>query len=262
MVLATGEPPVPNGGAYGPPQPQPFRQGGGGAQPQYGAPAGPQPTFNQGGQQEQQQYGAPPAGAPQPTFNQGGQPDQQQYGAPGQSLGRGAPSPFGQPQNSHGGIGGPVPQQGFGQQQPQRTSQPGPVNREPQPFYGQPGQEPDQQYGQPDRPEEGGKIHKHIYVHVAPDEPTEPKQQRERRPPPQPEKHYKILFIKAPSASAGGDEEIQLPPPPEQKTLVYVLLQKPNFGPGGLSIATPKPTKPSKPEVRAINYAINVSRIC
>jgi len=253
LALAAGEPPVPS--SYGAPaQPQPVFRGGGGG----GGGGGGQSLFGSG--VGSQQYGAP--AVPQPAFNQ--QPQQQpQYGAP---VGGGAsPSLFNQPQQ---GYSQPL-QQSF--EQPQRTSPPGPI-QQPQTFYGQPGggsggpsqqyqpgQDQQQQQGgyqqdQQQQQQGGGQIHKHIYVHVAPSEPEEPKQPRERKPAPAPEKHYKILFIKAPSPSLNGEDEIQLPPPPEQKTLVYVLLQKPNLGPGGLNIATPKPTKPSKPEVYFIRY--------
>lgn len=42
----------------------------------------------------------------------------------------------------------------------------------------------------------GGQIHKHVFVHVAPEEPPEPRRARPYKPPPEPEKHYKIIFIK------------------------------------------------------------------
>lgn len=43
----------------------------------------------------------------------------------------------------------------------------------------------------------GGQIHKHVFVHVAPEEPPEPRRARPYIPPSQ-EKHYKIIFIKVP----------------------------------------------------------------
>ena len=45
----------------------------------------------------------------------------------------------------------------------------------------------------------------------------------------------------------------QLAPPPETKTLVYVLVKKPEPLPP-IHIPTPAPTKPSKPEVYFIRY--------
>lgn len=77
-----------------------------------------------------------------------------------------------------------------------------------------------QSYGAP----AGGQVHKHIYVHVAPDFPIE-RTVRPYKPHPPPEKHYKILFIKAPTPPPQEQQEIELPPQPEQKTLVYVLIR-------------------------------------
>ncbi|KAJ9574294.1 hypothetical protein L9F63_026060, partial [Diploptera punctata] len=47
--------------------------------------------------------------------------------------------------------------------------------------------------------------------------------------------------------------EIALPPPDEQKTLIYVLVKKPEEAPE-INIPTPAPTTPSKPEVYFIRY--------
>ncbi|XP_021946928.1 extensin [Folsomia candida] len=117
--------------------------------------------------------------------------------------------------------------------------------------YGLPPQQsaPSSGYGAPS----GGQIHKHVFVHVAPDEPPEPRPSRPYKPPPPPEKHYKILFIKAPTPPPQEQQEIDLPPFPEQKTLVYVLLKKPPPVPE-VKINPAPPTKPSKPEVYFIRY--------
>lgn len=180
-----------------------------------------------------QSYGAPAAA--QPVFRQASAP-QSQYGAPQQQQQYSAPAPQQAPQQYSAPA--PAPQSSYGSPAPQQHHAPAP-----------------QQYNAPEEqaPQEGGKIHKHVYVHVAPDEEPEFRAQRPKKPAPAPEKHYKILFIKAPSASPGGDEEIQLPPAPETKTLVYVLLKKPEFA-GGINFATPAPTQPSKPEVYFIRY--------
>jgi hypothetical protein len=99
------------------------------------------------------------------------------------------------------------------------------------------------------------KVHKHVYVHVAPDEPVEEtKVAKSPKPKLIPEKHYKILFIKAPTPTPYVAPEIpEVPPPPETKTLVYVLLKKPDPTPA-IVLTTPAPTKPSKPEVYFIRY--------
>jgi hypothetical protein len=92
-----------------------------------------------------------------------------------------------------------------------------------------------------------------VFVHVAPNEPPEPKPVRPYRPQPQPEKHYSIIFIKAPTPPPHEQQEIELPPLPEQKTLVYVLLRKPDPRPE-VKINPAPPTKPTKPEVYFIRY--------
>ncbi|XP_049543300.1 uncharacterized protein LOC125955961 [Anopheles darlingi] len=95
-------------------------------------------------------------------------------------------------------------------------------------------------------------IQKHIYVHVPPPEPEEVRIQR----PIQlaaPQKHYKIIFIKAPSAPAYQAPQIPLQPQNEEKTLVYVLVKKPDEQ-QDIVIPTPAPTQPSKPEVYFIKY--------
>jgi hypothetical protein len=187
-------------------------------------------------------YGAPGSGA-QPVFRQQqghsqSAPQSSQYGAPQQFN---APSPQAAPQQYNAPA--PQAQQQYNAPAPQAQQQ-----------YNAPAPQAQQGYNAPqEQAQEGGKIHKHVYVHVAPDEEPEHHAQRPRKPQPAPEKHYKILFIKAPSTSAGDGEEIQLPPLPETKTLVYVLLKKPEFA-GGINFATPAPTQPSKPEVYFIRY--------
>uniref|UniRef100_A0A182FIQ6 DUF243 domain-containing protein n=1 Tax=Anopheles albimanus TaxID=7167 RepID=A0A182FIQ6_ANOAL len=68
-----------------------------------------------------------------------------------------------------------------------------------------------------------------------------------------PQKHYKIIFIKAPSAPAYQAPQIPLQPQNEEKTLVYVLVKKPDEQ-QDIVIPTPAPTQPSKPEVYFIKY--------
>lgn len=73
-------------------------------------------------------------------------------------------------------------------------------------------------------------MQKHVTVHVAPPEAPEPRPNRPQQPLPNPDKHYQIIFIKAPTPAQQEGQEIELPPAPEQKTLVYVLLKKPEPG--------------------------------
>jgi len=70
---------------------------------------------------------------------------------------------------------------------------------------------------------------------------------------PPPQKHYKIVFIKAPSPPAPTAPVIPQFPQNEEKTLVYVLVKKPEEQPE-IIIPTPAPTQPSKPEVYFIRY--------
>lgn len=68
------------------------------------------------------------------------------------------------------------------------------------------------------------------------------------------QKHYKIIFIKAPSTPNYNQQIIQqLAPQTEEKTLVYVLSKKPEYtAPEILSTKAAAP--PSKPEVYFIKY--------
>lgn len=69
----------------------------------------------------------------------------------------------------------------------------------------------------------------------------------------QKQKHYKIIFIKAPSAPAYQAPVIPAQALNEEKTLVYVLVKKPDEQ-EDVVIPTAAPTKPSKPEVYFIKY--------
>lgn len=95
-------------------------------------------------------------------------------------------------------------------------------------------------------------VQKHIYVHVPPPEPEEHVSQRVTQFRPA-QKHYKIVFIKAPTPPTPTAANIQLPGQDEQKTLIYVLVKKPDEA-EALNIQQPAPTQPSKPEVYFIKY--------
>lgn len=68
-----------------------------------------------------------------------------------------------------------------------------------------------------------------------------------------PQKHYKIIFIKAPAPPAPVAPVIPAQAQNEEKTLVYVLVKKPDEQPD-ITIPTAAPTQPSKPEVYFIKY--------
>lgn len=70
---------------------------------------------------------------------------------------------------------------------------------------------------------------------------------------PIPKKHYKIIFIKAPTPPTPTAPIIPEQPQDEHKTLVYVLVKKPEPQPL-IEIPKPAPTEPSKPEVYFIKY--------
>lgn len=96
-------------------------------------------------------------------------------------------------------------------------------------------------------------VTKNVYVHVPPEEPevyASPSQPIATNPP---KKHYKIIFIKAPNPPAPQQQIAPLQPQDEHKTLVYVLVKKPEPQPD-LVIPAQAPTEPSKPEVYFIKY--------
>lgn len=105
----------------------------------------------------------------------------------------------------------------------------------------------------------GTLIQKHIYVHVPPPEAPEDRPIRNFAPSAPAQKHYKIIFIKAPTPPTPTAPVIPaLPAQDEQKTLIYVLVKKPEEAPE-FSLPTIAPTQPSKPEVYFIKYKTQVN---
>ncbi|EFN79816.1 hypothetical protein EAI_11022 [Harpegnathos saltator] len=97
-------------------------------------------------------------------------------------------------------------------------------------------------------------IHKHVYVHVPPPEAPDYKPPKHVPVPSPPQKHYKIVFIKAPTPPTPTAPALPpLPSPDEEKTLIYVLVKKPEEAPD-VVLPTQAPTQPSKPEVYFIRY--------
>ena len=76
---------------------------------------------------------------------------------------------------------------------------------------------------------------------------------------PRAQKHYKIVFIKAPSPPNRPPPQIPPIPQNEEKTLVYVLVKKPDE-PAPIEIPEAPVTPPSKPEVYFIKYKTQVSQ--
>lgn len=123
---------------------------------------------------------------------------------------------------------------------------------EPSPQYGP----PSSQYGPPSEyglPQIAKQVTKNVYVHIPPEEPAKivPSQVINV---PVTKKHYKIIFIKAPTPPTPAKQIIPEQPQDEHKTLVYVLVKNP--APQQLiDVPIPEPTEPSKPEVFFIKYS-------
>lgn len=118
----------------------------------------------------------------------------------------------------------------------------------PAPVYSQPAPV----YSQPAPIQQSALVQKHIYVHVPPPDHEEIHATRNAQAV-QPQKHYKIIFIKAPSAPSYRTQILQQQQLNEEKTLVYVLVKKPE-GPEDIHLPEIAPTTPSKPEVYFIKY--------
>ncbi|XP_037810073.1 uncharacterized protein LOC119602564 [Lucilia sericata] len=100
-------------------------------------------------------------------------------------------------------------------------------------------------------------IEKHIYVHVPPEdleEDNQPKFVNQQQVFSPPKKHYKIIFIKAPSYPTPNYSQLAaaVAPQTEEKTLVYVLVKKPELP--SLEQIQQSTYKSSKPEVYFIKY--------
>lgn len=75
-----------------------------------------------------------------------------------------------------------------------------------------------------------------------------------------PKKHYKIIFIKAPVPPTPTVPVIPEQQQDEHKTLVYVLVKKPDPQPL-IDVPLPAPTEPTKPEVYFIKYKENEKQV-
>ncbi|CAL8126842.1 unnamed protein product [Orchesella dallaii] len=101
----------------------------------------------------------------------------------------------------------------------------------------------------------GTDITKSVFVFSAPPDPFDyvPRQSVSKIPQ-RPQKHYQVLFINAPSPPPPHQHHVELPSPPELKTLVYVLVKKPERAPP-INFIKSGPSGPShKPEVYFIRY--------
>lgn len=127
------------------------------------------------------------------------------------------------------------------QQLPRQEYGPPPTKPFYAPSYGPPPPEPE--------------ITKSVFVHLPPDGDNE-LPQPQVLPVQPPKKHYKIIFIKAPEPPKFNAPIIPPQPQDEHKTLVYVLVKKPDEQ-QQIELPVPEATPPSKPEVYFIKYKQN-----
>lgn len=95
-------------------------------------------------------------------------------------------------------------------------------------------------------------VRKNFYFFTAPEEPAQIRQ-RIKISNNAPQKNYKIIFIKTPSVDLKQSVNIPALPQNEEKTIVYVLVKKPEAL-ETINVQAPLPTSPSKPEVYFIKY--------
>lgn len=101
--------------------------------------------------------------------------------------------------------------------------------------------------------EEAPEVQKNVYYFSAPDE-TEPVRPRIRIATPAPRrKNINYIFVKAPAPAPVAPILIKTPPKENDKTIVYVLVKKPQEE-QDIEIHTPESTPPTKPEVYFIKY--------
>ncbi|XP_060535008.1 nuclear envelope pore membrane protein POM 121-like [Cylas formicarius] len=101
--------------------------------------------------------------------------------------------------------------------------------------------------------EQKTQVSKHLYFFAAPEEPEEEVKPRINLPAQAAQKSYKIIFIKAPTYKSQLPINIPAPPANEEKTLVYVLVKKPDAQ-ATINVQPSQPAKPTKPEVFFIKY--------
>jgi len=96
------------------------------------------------------------------------------------------------------------------------------------------------------------QVHKHVYFYDSPEDLPAPSIRISGQAS-SAQKNYKIIFIKAPSYKAPEVPQIPIQQQNEEKTLVYVLVKKPDES-QEIVVPTLAPSKPSKPEVFFIKY--------
>lgn len=102
------------------------------------------------------------------------------------------------------------------------------------------------------------EVTKDIYVHVPPPWPEETLE-AEINGKQVNRKHYKIIFIKAPSLNVQQQLEISRKSKQEEKTIVYVLVKKPTID-VDIELENKDKQKSHKPEVYFIKYKTKENR--
>ncbi|XP_055641902.1 la-related protein Larp4B-like [Toxorhynchites rutilus septentrionalis] len=97
------------------------------------------------------------------------------------------------------------------------------------------------------------EVFKHVYVHLPPEEKEEYEAPKIIQHVAKKQKHYKIIFIKAPNPPAPKSVVVAPQAQNEEKTLVYVLHQKPEHR-QEVVVQNSEPAKQNKPEVFFIKY--------
>ncbi|XP_022214426.2 transcription factor SPT20 homolog [Drosophila obscura] len=115
-------------------------------------------------------------------------------------------------------------------------------------------QQPQQQYQQQQQQQQQHLVSKDIYVHVPPAEDPEEHYPQPALPVAPPRKHYRIVFIKAPTPSVSKAALRIKQAPVEEKTIIYVLTKKPDPLDLQTALEEVAPKQPSKPEVFFIKY--------
>ncbi|CAG9759507.1 unnamed protein product [Ceutorhynchus assimilis] len=96
-------------------------------------------------------------------------------------------------------------------------------------------------------------VTKQLYFFEAPHDDDEVVKARYDLPSLPPKKTYKIIFIKAPAYKTQATINLPAPPQNDEKTLVYVLVKKPETD-AKLQTKNAAPSQPTKPEVFFIKY--------
>lgn len=97
-------------------------------------------------------------------------------------------------------------------------------------------------------------VSKDIYVHLPPVDDAEERYPQPQLPVPPPRKHYRIVFIKAPTPAVSKAALRVKQAPVEEKTIIYVLTKKPDPIDLQTAIEEAAPKQISKPEVFFIKY--------